>query len=151
MGSGDETAKNAPKSYMKSVCLLSAGFFGVFMAFNTAQVQHRSLLGSASDRCSQALETTVVTNTNLSHISLATLYALFAVGSVAAPWIVGKIGPRVSMIAGGIPYVLLVLSNVGTASYALSIPAFALVGLGASLLWSAEGVSRDTCTRRYAC
>lgn len=105
-------------SYVRSVAILSAGFFGIFMAFNTAQVcsprtrctvrkTHGKTGGRAIfDLCvpsfaprasrtpwSQALETTIVSK-DLADISLASLYACFTVAAVVAPKVVQVLDPR---------------------------------------------------------
>jgi hypothetical protein len=43
------------------------------------------------------------------------------------------------MLVGGLPYVLVCVSNIEP-MYATTIPAFGLVGIGAALLWTGQGV-----------
>lgn len=90
-------------------------FFFLFMAFNTAQ----------------QLETTVVPadQHQMVYVSLGVLYAVFTVAAIVAPKVVGFLGPRISMMLGAVPYVLLVFANMKPC-YELFVPAFFAVGLG---------------------
>ena len=112
---------------------MSAGFFCLFCAFNTAQ----------------NLESTVVSDTRLVNASLATLYGCFTVFAVVAPAVVSRIGPKAAMLAGSLPYVLLVLANM-LPSWGTFIPAFALVGVGAAVLWTGQGMYLSRCAIREA-
>lgn len=53
------------------------------------------------------------------------------------------------MIVGAIPYVLLVFSNIKP-GYALTLPAFILVGFSAAVLWTAQGIYVGRCALRHA-
>lgn len=105
---------------------VAVGFFFVFAAFNAAQ----------------ALATTI--SGNLGNISLATLYAVFTISCLFAPSIVMRLGPKLSMAIGAVPYAGMVFSNLKP-SYGLSIPANAAVGLGAPLLWTGSSVFVARC------
>lgn len=43
------------------------------------------------------------------------------------------------MVAGAVPYVLVVLTNLKP-DYWYSLPTYALLGIGAAILWTGEGV-----------
>lgn len=59
------------------------------------------------------------------------------------------IGPKNAMIIGAIPYVLMVLSFLKPGWYT-SLPAHALVGFGASILWTGEGVYLSQCAAKHS-
>lgn len=72
------------------------------------------------------------------------LYLVFASGSLIAPALVNKFGPRTMMFAGGVFYVffslsLLLAGPLELTSYYLVTVAAAAVGLGAALLWTGNG------------
>ncbi len=54
---------------------------------------------------------------------------------------------RVSMLVGGLPYVLICLANISP-QWATTVPAFGLVGVGAALLWTGQGVRGVVCAAR---
>lgn len=101
--------------------MLSLGFFGVFMAFNAAQSLATSISGK------------------LGNVNLATIYVTFAIASVFAPQLVNRLGPKTALVLGSLPYTGMVLSFLSP-SYHLMVPLSFLTGLGAPLLWTAEGV-----------
>lgn len=59
------------------------------------------------------------------------------------------LGPRLGMVLGAIPYVLLVFANIAP-SYGTLIPASAGVGFGAGLLWTSQGIYLSRCAIREA-
>lgn len=125
--------KMASRPYTWAVMRMSMGFFFLFMAFNTAQ----------------SLESTVVVDNQLVNASLALLYGTFTAFTIVAPKVINLLGPRLAMALGAIPYVLLVFANIHP-SWGLFIPAFAGVGIGAALLWSAQGISLSRCAIQEA-
>eukprot|EP01138_Halocafeteria_seosinensis_P008171 gb/GECG01008351.1/.p1 GENE.gb/GECG01008351.1/~~gb/GECG01008351.1/.p1 ORF type:complete len:493 (+),score=41.16 gb/GECG01008351.1/:1-1479(+) len=128
-------SSRAATQYARSAYLLTGAFFGIFMAFNTAQ----------------GLETNIVTNSKLAHASLAILYACFTVVSTVAPVMVQRCGPKLTMIIGASPYAFLIGSFLAKKeTYAISIPVFAAVGIGGATLWAAEGVYLGRCAIYHA-
>ena len=119
--------------YTNSVLLLSFGFFFVFAAFNTVQL----------------LESSVLTDKQLAFTTLTTIYAVFAATNIVAPKVVSIIGPRLGLFAGSICYVLLVVANIFP-SWATLLPASALVGVGAGVLWTSQGIYMSRCAAREA-
>ncbi len=105
----------------RTVYIVSAGFFGLFLAFSSAQGLATSLNG------------------DLGTICLAALYIVFTLACIPAPKLVNYLGPKNSMIIGAVPYLLMVLSFLNPGWYT-SLPAHALVGVGASILWSSQGI-----------
>eukprot|EP01012_Entosiphon_sulcatum_P020180 TRINITY_DN25167_c0_g1_i1.p1 TRINITY_DN25167_c0_g1~~TRINITY_DN25167_c0_g1_i1.p1 ORF type:complete len:476 (+),score=124.71 TRINITY_DN25167_c0_g1_i1:79-1506(+) len=134
------------------VLKMSLSFFGVFMAFNTAQSLATSILPG-----------------DLGNICGGTLYIVFTLACIPAASLVDKIGPRASVFFGAVPYGALVLTYLyphpsfddGKPSISdlfakdlfgavLSIVMFALVGLGAPVLWTGQGVYLGRCALNAA-
>lgn len=136
MGRDDApTARN-----FKSVALLQSGaFFLIFAAFNAAQ----SLAG------------VIPGPPNIASYQFAALYGTYTLLCIPAPKIVDWLGPKLSMVLGAVPYTLLVVSflfpgychggvvdhcwSEGTVT-AVKLTAGALVGVGAPLLWTGQGI-----------
>ena len=69
-------------SYVWNVARLSAGYFFIFCAFNSAQ----------------NLESTVVSDTQLVNTSLALLYGVFTFMTIFAPRLVSIMGPKLCVL-----------------------------------------------------
>lgn len=128
-------------SYQCLVYIMSLGFFLVFAAFNTAQALASSLKGPKG----------------ITPVTFGSLYLTFCLLCIPAPKYVATIGPKMSMLLGGLPYVGLVLSflapelcaedgsNAGNcwsnaSLWALKVPLAVLVGAGAPFIWTGQGV-----------
>jgi len=133
MDSAHESLKPARKAepFTCYVLIMGMGFFGIFMAFNTAQ----------------ALQSTL--NKTLGNACLCTLYGTFTVACLVGPLVVDRWGPKISMIVGATTYIAMVLSNLKP-SWALSIPMYFLVGFGAPLLWTGQNVYLSRCAVKAA-
>lgn len=107
-----------------TVARISAGFFMLFMAFNS--------VGS--------LVSTLVSDNRLVQASSSLLYACFTITAIFAPKIIERFGAPWCMFLGSIPYVLLVFANLHP-SWALFMPAYFGVGVGAALLWASQGIA----------
>lgn len=107
-----------------TVARISAGFFMLFMAFNS--------VGS--------LVSTLVSDNRLVQASASLLYACFTITAIFAPKIIERFGAPWCMFLGSIPYVLLVFANLNP-SWALFMPAYFGVGVGAALLWASQGIA----------
>ena len=123
----------ASSEYTNSVYLLTLGFFFVFAAFNTVQL----------------LESSVLTDKQLAFTTLSTIYAVFAATNIVAPKVVSLLGPRLGLGLGSICYVLLVVANIAP-SWGTLVPASALVGVGAGVLWTSQGIYMSRCAAREA-
>jgi len=87
----------------------------------------------------------------LGNICLSALYGTFTLVSIPAPRLVHLLGPRLSIVFGGIPYVLMVASFLlpsdlpMAVTYSLKILAYSLTGIGAAMLWCGAGVYIGRC------
>ena len=117
------SAASGPSEW-RTVYRLSAGFFFLFMAFNTVA----------------NLVSTLVSDTRLVQTANALLYAVFTASTVVAPAILSRLGARWVLPLGALPYVALVFANLAP-GWATFIPAYAAVGVGAALIWTAQGVA----------
>jgi len=119
--------------YYASVLRLGAGFFCVFMAFNTTQ----------------ALISTLTSDKTLAYATLGVLYGIFTMTSFIAPKLVDLMGPRIAITVGAIPYVLFVFANIYPV-WGTLLPASAGVGFGAAILWTGQGIYLSRCAVRDA-
>ena len=113
-------ASQASRAHLRNLILLGCGFFGVFLAFNATQSLQSSL------------------NKEVGFVSVATLYAAFFLSTVPSAFIVDRIGAKACLVAGGITYVAYIAANLHP-SYATLVPTAALLGLGAAIIWTAQG------------
>ncbi len=117
-------ATDGTDPYGRRVLVMSMAFVAIFMAFNTAQVPSgrcavhlrfarlgvvRPLRASQSIRAAhwawrQALSTIFAAAPGLGNVSFATLYTFFCLGCIPIPSVVDKIGPKIAMIIGSLPY-----------------------------------------------
>lgn len=95
----------------------------------------------------QALETTVLTDKTLANATLGVIYAVFTAFAIVAPKVVDYLGPRLAMMIGAVPYVLVVFANMAP-SWGTLIPASAGVGAGAAILWTGQGIYMSRCAVR---
>ena len=70
--------------------------------------------------------------------SLAIIYAVFSIANWFAPPVVAFIGPRLTLISGGVCYALFIAQLTYPNNYML-YGASALIGLGAAMIWVAQG------------
>lgn len=127
--------------YKCLVYIQSLAFFLLFAAFNTAQ----------------SLATSLPAPAGLAPFQFAALYLVFTLLCIPAPKLVASLGPKMSMILGGLPYAGIVLSFLApppclddgsnadhcwgdSSLWALKITMGALVGVGAPFIWTGQGV-----------
>ena len=131
------------------ILLVSTGFFFMFAAFNTAQ----------------NLTTKVMEDNHfgkLGYYSLAVHYFFFGICSFISAPIVTKLGPRLSMLFGATTYSIFIaafilpierndhpdnktLEGMKGFIYGLLIFVAALNGIGASIIWVAQGKYLSEC------
>jgi MFS family permease len=119
--------------FSNSIVRLGAGYFCVFMAFNTTQ----------------ALISTLVSDKQLAYATLGVLYGVFTATSFVAPKIVDRVGPRLAISGGALFYVAFVFCNIYPV-WATLLPASAGVGFGAAVLWTGQGIYLSRCAVREA-
>ena len=121
MQATDQLLVEEPPSHaLYNVIVLGFNFLLLFFAFNTIQ----------------AFETTL--NHNLGFISLATLYTFFSCSTLFSGVVVAALGPRATLFVGALTYVIFLAANVRVIPGVL-ITASAVIGIGAALLWTAQG------------
>ena len=69
---------------------------------------------------------------------MAIIYAVFAVANWFAPPVVAFIGPRFTLIGGGVCYALFI-AQLTYPNNVMLYGASALIGLGAAMIWVAQG------------
>jgi MFS family permease len=119
------------RRYLVNAVVLSLGFFGMFIAYSATQNLESSL------------------NADVGYWSVATIYFTITVLTLIAPPAVAWAGPRISMVFGGVCFVVFMAANLHPI-WATMIPASFLLGAGASALWTAQGVYLTACARLYA-
>jgi hypothetical protein len=82
--------------------------------------------------------------------SLATLYIFFCVSSITVgPFIVALLKPKVALIISSGCYCSFIIANGWPSEYTL-LPTAAVLGVGASILWSAQGTYLTQCAMNYS-
>ena len=91
------------------------------------------------------------------YINLGCLYGVFSIFSIFGPKVVSVVGPKLvfswifitrwSMIIGGFFYVIVVASNL-ISNNVIQIIANCVVGVGAAMIWNAQGVYLGRCALR---
>lgn len=126
------------QNYTKNLNILGISFFLIFAAWNTTQ----------------SFATTV--DPSLGDAFLFALYITFTFFAVLGPRIVQYLGPKNAIIVGGLPYLLGVLSFLAPSDmseqnqYILKVGVGALVGFGAPILWTGQGVYLSRIAARHA-
>jgi hypothetical protein len=137
--SGQIQQSTSSSKYQSMAILQSVCFFMIFAAFNAAQSLVGAIPGPAG----------------IGAASFAALYGTYTVLCIPAPKVVEYLGPKLAMVLGAIPYVALVFSflapNMCTDTVTkncwesssivfLKLTMGALVGVGAPLLWTGQGI-----------
>src|SRR3989338_828587 len=103
---------------------------------NVIYISTSFLIVFTSFTISQNLQTSI--NKDLGFYSLGTLYFFFSFSALFSGYVVEKLGSRLSLFGGSFMYFLYVLANAYPRAYIL-LPASALLGIGAAMLWTAQG------------
>lgn len=106
----------------RNLFILSFSFFFVFLAFSTTQTLESSIQDG-----------------DLGTIAIGVIYGTLTAGGFVAPRILERIGPNKGICYGLATYVLFILSNLYLRWFTV-IPSALLMGVGAAVLWSAQGV-----------
>ena len=118
-----------------NVFILGMAFMLVFTAFNTIGNVQTVILDSAKNATSAGY---VEGFTGDGFTSLAIIYAVFSLANWVAPPVVAFIGPRFTLIFGGVCYSLFIAQLTWPNNYLL-YGASALIGVGAAMIWVAQG------------
>lgn len=118
-----------------NVFLLGLAFMLVFAAFQTMGNVQTVILDSAKNTTSGGY---VEGFTGDGFTSLAIVYAVFSIANWFAPPVVSKIGPRFTLLLGGVCYACFIAQLIYPNNYLLYC-ASALVGFGAAMIWVAQG------------
>ncbi|KAI5698755.1 hypothetical protein M8J75_011649 [Diaphorina citri] len=115
---------------MINIIILGIGFMTAFTAFQTCGNIEKIVLDS--------IRKDDPSFTGDGYISLAVLYAVFAVCNWGAPSFISITGPRVAMVIGSLCYGFFIASFLVPSTVLLYI-ASGVVGFGAAILWAAQG------------
>lgn len=126
--SGPRPAGKSPST--RNALLLSSSFCLIFVAFSSAQNFATSRKGDTGAT------------------AVGILYVAFMLTNLVSAAVVDAVGPRLSLVAGAATYVVFVAANVPFTP-ATMYPAGALVGVGAAVLWTAQGVYLTRCAERH--
>lgn len=118
-----------------NVGLLGLAFMLVFAGFQTMGNVQPIILDSARNQTSDGY---VPGFSGDGFTSAAIIYAVFTFANWIAPPIVSKIGPRFTLIGGGICYAAFIAQLIYPNDILL-YGCSALIGLGAALIWVAQG------------
>jgi len=113
-----------------NVILLGFGFMFVFTAFQTFGNIEQTIIKSVNDDDP--------TFKGDGYTSLAIIYVMLSLGNWAAPSIIAKFGPRLSMVIGSITYLIFILSFLLPKTWLLYVVSV-VIGLGASIIWTGQG------------
>jgi hypothetical protein len=118
-----------------NVGLLGLAFMLIFAAFKTMGNVQTTILKSAADPDSKGY---IEGFTGDGFTSLAIIYMVFSFANWFAPSAVSLIGPRLTLVGGGVCYALFIAQLIYPNNILL-YGASALIGLGAAMLWIAQG------------
>eukprot|EP01084_Bolivina_argentea_P112628 200862_1 len=135
MHNGDEAQRRGCSRFCHetsewNALICSIAFFIIFSAFGTVQNYATSSHGDEGA------------------ISLAILYIVLTFSNIAIPMLSSCIPPRWAMFLGSSTYALYVGANIHEVSYILYTAA-ALEGIGAALMWVAQGSFITKCSHEY--
>ncbi|XP_049940145.1 UNC93-like protein MFSD11 [Schistocerca serialis cubense] len=113
-----------------NVILLGFGFMFVFTAFQT--------MGNIEKTVLDSIQADDPEFRGDGYTSLAVIYAVFAVCNWLAPSIISVVGPRLTMVIGGITYALFILTFLLPKTWLLYV-ASCVIGFGAAIIWTGQG------------
>ncbi|CAF1121382.1 unnamed protein product [Rotaria sp. Silwood1] len=120
------------RSNLYNIIHLSLSFFLIFMSYNVTQTFQTS-----SDYAKDGA------------FAIGIIYLVFCFGNLAlSPYITQLLGVRLTLILSSLTYVLFIACNIKYNKWTLYICAF-LLGFGAALLWTAQGVYVTISTNKH--
>ncbi|ELR11219.1 transporter, major facilitator subfamily protein [Acanthamoeba castellanii str. Neff] len=121
------------RTHLLNLAILSSGFFCIFFAFGTTQLLESSLIPG-----------------RLGYWCLASLYGTMCVSSLFLASPVAKaLRERKALVLGAAAYVVFVAANLYP-DWVTLIPASAVLGMGAGILWTAAGSYITAAGANYA-
>jgi len=122
----------APLKHVLHVVHMSLSMLGVFIAYSGLQNLVSSILGKLGYWC------------------IATIYIAFSFSAlIVGPSVVDALGSKLSLFVGALCYSSFIIANLWP-RYETLIPTAAALGIGASILWTAEGSYLTTAAANYA-
>jgi len=118
-----------------NVGLLGMAFMLTFTAFNTMGNIQTTIMNSAKNQDSKGY---VPGFNGDGFIALAVVYASFSLFNWFAPSVVSILGPRITLVVGGVIYSLYIAQIIYPNVYLLYGGAL-LLGIGAAIIWTAQG------------
>lgn len=115
---------------MFNVILLGFGFMFVFTAFQTGGLIQKVILDS--------IQAEDPTYTGDGYVSLAVIYAVFAISNWLSPSIITFLGPKYTMFVGAITYNIFIAQFLVPVTWGLYAASVA-IGVGAALIWTGQG------------
>jgi MFS family permease len=122
---------SASNRNLVNVWVLSFAFFGMFVAYSSVQNLESSI------------------HANVGSWSIGTIYLAMTSMTLVSPVIVARLGPKWSEVLGGVCFVIYMAVNIKDIPWLL-ISASVVLGVGASVLWTAQGVYLSACARLHA-
>jgi len=120
-------------THLLNLLLMSVAFLGIFSAFGATQNLVSSIIPG-----------------NLGYWSVATVYVAFCFGALLiSPALTKLLKPRLSLVLGSLTYLGFILANLWP-DWATLIPTAALLGVGAAVLWAAQGAYLTATGVNYA-
>jgi len=111
-----------------NVILSAVAFMLIFSAFQTMVNIEQTILKSI----------TKPSFTADAFISSGIVYAVFALANWVSPSVIAVIGPKFTMVIGGVMYLLFIAGFYLEANWSLYLTS-AFVGIGAALIWTGQG------------
>nr|XP_037286511.1 UNC93-like protein MFSD11 [Rhipicephalus microplus] len=115
---------------MFNVVLLGFAFMFIFTSFQTGGLIQKVVLDSIHNEDPSY--------TGDGYVSLAVIYAVFAISNWLAPSVITFLGPKYTMLFGAITYNIFVLQFLFPVTWGLYAASVA-IGVGAAMIWTGQG------------
>ena len=125
----------SPSKKLFNVILLGLSFLLMFTGFQTCGMISQTVLNSYIN--DTKINDTIQFHGN-GYTSLAIIYIVFALANWLAPSVVSVIGPKYSMVVGGITYTLYLATFIHPFTWSLYL-ASVIIGIGAAIIWTGQG------------
>ncbi|KAG5888104.1 hypothetical protein JTB14_021901 [Gonioctena quinquepunctata] len=113
-----------------NVMLLGLSFMLIFTAFQTMGNIEKAILTSIAEEDD--------TFHGKAYYSLAIIYVVFSLFNWTAPSVISIIGPKFSMVLGGVAYLLFIVSFIIPKTWLLYLVSV-IIGVGAAMIWTGQG------------